>query len=101
MPQIGTFPFRMPGRASNPACQTLSRACPRQVTGPNKPTVFAGETVGFCIVRGGVKSPVCGLDVPGKGTNCNLMVCTAPTVGAARSRPQRNEIECSVEWYRV
>ena len=72
MPQIGTFPFRMPGRALNPACQTLSRACPRQVTGPNKPTVFAGETVGFCIVRGGVKSPVCGLDVPGKGTNCNF-----------------------------
>ena len=73
MPQIGTFPFRMPGRASNPACQTLFRACPRQVTGPNKPTVFAGETVGFCIVRGGVKSPVCGLDVPGKGTNCNVV----------------------------
>ena len=73
MPQIGTFPFRMPGRASNPACQTLSRACPRQVTGPNKPTVFAGETVGFCIVRDSVKSPVCELDVPGKGTNCNVV----------------------------
>ena len=73
MPQIGTFPFRMPGRASNPACQTLSQACPRQVTGPNKPTVFAGETVGFCIVRDSVKSPVCELDVPGKGTNCNVV----------------------------
>ena len=31
--------------------------------------------------------------------NCNLKVSTAPTVGAARSRPQRNEIGCSVEWY--
>ena len=67
MPQIGTFPFRMPGRALNPACQTLSRACPRQVTGPNKPTVFAGETVAFCIVRDSGKEPVCDWMSPARG----------------------------------
>ena len=29
------------------------------------------------------------------------MVCTAPTVGAARSRPPADGLECSVEWHHV
>ena len=72
MAPIGTFPVRMPGRASNPASQTLSQACPRQATGSNKPTVFAGETVGFLHHSGRCERPRMRLDVPGKGTNCNL-----------------------------
>ena len=72
MAQIGTLPFRMPGRASNPARQTLSQACPRQATGSNKPTVFAGETVGFCIIRDGVKGPVCDWMSPARGS---IVIC--------------------------
>ena len=47
-------------------------ACSSRATSSKKPTVFTGETVGFCIFRGGVKGPVCGLDVPGIGINWNL-----------------------------
>ena len=61
-------------------------ACSSQVTSSKKPTVFTGETVGFCIVRGGVKGPVCGLDVPGIGINCNLAGRIAAPLGSPFGR---------------
>ena len=61
-------------------------ACSSQVTSSKKPTVFTEETVAFCIVWGGVKGPVCGLDVPGIGINCNLAGRIAAPLGSPFGR---------------